>query len=166
MHNQVNRCLSVKTCASNASSILVLIPCPILSCVAIAHTIMSLWKMRDQLPSYFSQEGEKSIHRRGLRYHLNKKGKEGMEFRQIPSLSFHPSIYHKRKHCRCLSQDCTRRNHTARRKGGTWVQSGNARLRNLDCIPNRSEKNKMKNSCISYVSMNIHSSRLTDHNGI
>ena len=33
--------------------------------------------MQDQLPSYFSQEGEKGIHRRGLRYHLNKKGKEG-----------------------------------------------------------------------------------------
>ena len=45
-------------------------------------------KIRDQLPPDFSQQGEKGIHRRELRYHLNKKEKEGMEFRQIeiPSL--------------------------------------------------------------------------------
>ena len=144
MHNQVNRCLSVKTCASNASSILVLIPRPILCGATIAHTIIQCPCERCEIsyPQTVLKRVKKVSIDESCDIISTRKGKRGWNFDKSPlSPSILASIYRKRKHCRCLSLGCTRRNHTARRMGGTWVQSGNARLRNLDCIPNRSEKN-------------------------
>ena len=131
MHNQVNRCLSVKTCASKAYSILML--CPILSCAAIVHTILQCPCARlkiSYLRTFLKRVKKESIEG-SCDIISTRKGKRGWNFDKSP-LSSHPSINPKRKHCRCLSLGCTRRNHTARGKGGTWVQSGNTRLRILD----------------------------------
>ena len=126
MHNQVNRCLSVKTCASNASSILVLIPRPILCGAAIAHTVIQCPCERCEIsyPQTVLKRVKKVSIDESCDIISTRKGKRGWNFDKSLSLLPSQHLHRKRKHCRCLSLGCTRRNHTARRKEGTWVQSG------------------------------------------